>query len=102
MPNPRYKKPVGKPEGEWPTRYLLTGVWTIFPHVSIADFNAGNEFYIVSQLFPCGMPDESVTVPNVLASAPPRAEERKVIDEMMVLLETPDGDLPKRFEAGLD
>ncbi len=102
MPNPRYKKPVGKPEGEWPTRYLLTGVWTIFPHVSIADFNAGNKLYIVSQLVPCAMPDESVTVQSFLASEAPSDEERKAIDEMMVLLETPDGDLPKRFEAGLD
>ena len=28
------------PEEDWPIERLLTGVWTIFPHISIASFDA--------------------------------------------------------------
>jgi phenylpropionate dioxygenase-like ring-hydroxylating dioxygenase large terminal subunit len=62
-----------KDEKEWPMAALLAGVWTIFPHVSIACF-AGldaveEESYqavMVSQLFPGKEPGESYTVQNFL------------------------------------
>ena len=33
-------KMLGPDESKWPTE-LLVGVWTIFPHVSIAGFDGG-------------------------------------------------------------
>ena len=49
------------PEAEWEDRYLLGGVWTIFPHVSIANFDGGGRGVMVSQLFPGSEPGESFT-----------------------------------------
>ncbi len=148
-PNPYYEKLASKPEAEWKTAHLLSGIWTIFPHISIADFDAGLKLYMVSQLFPGATPDESVTVQNFLAASEPDEEQREKIDAMMgfllgvvrdedyytgnriqlnvktgakqtflfgrnelggqrfhrwvdTLLETPDSELEKRFERGLD
>jgi len=86
MPNPRYLALDGKPEEEWDPAQLLSGVWTIFPHVSIADFDAGGKLYMVSQLFPGATADESITVQNFLATAEPDAERREQIDAMMHFL----------------
>ena len=60
-------------ENEWPMEVLLAGVWTVFPHVSIACF-AGvdaveeNSYQgvMLSQLFPGKEPGESYTVQNFL------------------------------------
>ena len=59
-----------RPEDEWPTSRLLGGVWTIFPHVSIAPFDAGGRIYLVSRLFPGATPGTSVTVQTHLAVGP--------------------------------
>jgi phenylpropionate dioxygenase-like ring-hydroxylating dioxygenase large terminal subunit len=60
-------------ESDWPMEALLAGVWTIFPHVSIACFagleSVEEESYqavMVSQLFPGKEPGESYTVQNFL------------------------------------
>jgi phenylpropionate dioxygenase-like ring-hydroxylating dioxygenase large terminal subunit len=87
MPNPAYRALAQRPEGEWDPAALLAGVWTIFPHVSIADFDAGGKLYMVSQLFPGASPDESLTVQNFLATAAPDAERRAKIAETMRFLE---------------
>lgn len=86
MPNPGYEDFASKPEEEWDTRNLISGVWTIFPHVSVADFYAGQKIYLVSQLFPGETPDESVTVQNFLATKEPDEEQRKKIDKIMGFL----------------
>ena len=40
-------------EADWPLDALLAGVWTIFPHISIASFYGGNSRAVMlSQLFP--------------------------------------------------
>ena len=57
---------------DWPREALLAGVWTIFPHVSIACFSGldlAEDSYnavMVSQLFPGKEPGESFTVQNFL------------------------------------
>lgn len=51
------------PEDEWPDEMLLQGVWTIFPHISIASFyGGGGRGALISQLFPGKTVGESVTV----------------------------------------
>lgn len=86
MPNPLYQKLDEKPEDEWDPAQLIAGVWTIFPHISIADFDAGGKLYMVSQLFPGATADESVTVQNFLATSEPDAERQKSIDGTMRFL----------------
>ena len=58
-------------EQDWPMEALLAGVWTIFPHISIACFAGldamAEDSYqgvMVSQLFPGKHPGESYTVQN--------------------------------------
>lgn len=49
-------------EGDWPLEALMAGVWTIFPHISIASFYGGNSRgALLSQLFPGDSVGESVT-----------------------------------------
>jgi phenylpropionate dioxygenase-like ring-hydroxylating dioxygenase large terminal subunit len=50
-----------RPESEWPTEQLLGGVWTVFPHISIANFAGGGRSVMVSQLFPGKTPETSYT-----------------------------------------
>lgn len=74
-PDPSLLKLLEKPEEEWPTQSLLSGVWTIFPHISIASFDGGGRGVMLSQLFPGDTPDESITVQNYLMEKPPASEE---------------------------
>jgi carnitine monooxygenase subunit len=49
-------------ESDWPSEALLQGVWTIFPHISIASFfGGGGRGAMISQLFPGTKVGESVT-----------------------------------------
>jgi phenylpropionate dioxygenase-like ring-hydroxylating dioxygenase large terminal subunit len=87
FPNPFLRELAPKPEDEWPTSALIGGVWTIFPHVSIADFDAGGKIYMVSQLFPGPTADESVTVQNFFATRAPDDARRAAIEGVMKFLE---------------
>lgn len=60
----------GIPESEWPVDKMVFGVWTIFPHVSIAAFDAAGKVYMISQLFPGDNPDESWTTQHFLHTQP--------------------------------
>jgi len=79
--------PVTKPPEEWPMSALLSGVWTIFPHISIASFDAGGRGVMVSQLFPGDTAGESYTVQNYLMEKPPTDEQREAADKMFGMLE---------------
>ncbi len=76
-PDQRMLTLEGLPEDQWPDDLLTAGVWTIFPHASIAGFKvedddgAGGRMYMVSTLFPGADPDTSVTVQNFLADFEP-------------------------------
>lgn len=87
FPNPMLRELAPKPEDEWPVSQLIGGVWTIFPHVSIADFDAGGKIYMVSQLFPGRTADESVTVQNFLTTRPPDDARKAAVEGMMKFLD---------------
>ncbi len=62
-------------EDDWPADLLTDGVWTIFPHASVAGFKVGvdgvtggGRMYMISTLFPGDDPDTSRTVQHFLAA----------------------------------
>ena len=74
-PDPTLAAYEDKPEDEWPTEHMTAGVWTIFPHVSIAGFDGGGRSVMISQLFPGDTPQTSYTVQNYLMANTPNAEQ---------------------------
>ena len=86
-PDPSLAVWEDKPEDEWSDAHMLSGVWTIFPHVSIADFDADGKLYMVSQLFPGATPETSVTVQNFLAVDAPGDERKESIANTMRFLD---------------
>jgi phenylpropionate dioxygenase-like ring-hydroxylating dioxygenase large terminal subunit len=69
------------PESQWSIGALTSGIWTIFPHVSIASFHVagpngegGGRMYMVSQLFPGETPDASTTTQTFLTTFKPAEE----------------------------
>jgi phenylpropionate dioxygenase-like ring-hydroxylating dioxygenase large terminal subunit len=87
FPNPGLERFESLPEEQWDVDALTTGVWTVFPHVSIADFSAGGRLYLVSQLFPGAGAGESLTVQSFLATGEPDESQRAAIAETMRFLE---------------
>lgn len=73
-PDITMKEFMDKSEDEWPTDQLMVGVWTIFPHVSIASFDGGGRGVLISQLFPGDTVGESFTVQNYMMEKPPADE----------------------------
>lgn len=73
-------------EADWPLSKLTGGVWTIFPHISVAGFDAGGRLFMVSQLFPGDTPETSVTIQNFLATFEPDDESMTAIDKQMDFL----------------
>lgn len=76
------------PEEEWPIEALLQGVWTIFPHISIASFyGGGGRGAMISQLFPGATVGESVTTQfYVMEHAPQNEAVRKGAQEQFDFL----------------
>ena len=71
----------------WSTEALTRGVWTIFPHVSIASFAAaGHRLVMVSQLFPGPDVGSSVTTQNFLSSSPITEADQVEIDQQLAFL----------------
>ncbi len=78
-------------DGDLTDEQLTLGVWTIFPHTSVAGFKVapsdedaargvqGGRMFMVSTLFPGDTPDTSVTVQNFLAAFEPGPELQPVI-----------------------
>jgi phenylpropionate dioxygenase-like ring-hydroxylating dioxygenase large terminal subunit len=87
MPNPGLASLESLPDEQWDVEALLSGVWTVFPHVSIADFQAGGKLYMVSQLFPGASVGESLTVQSFLAVSEPDESQRAAIAATMKFLE---------------
>jgi nitrite reductase/ring-hydroxylating ferredoxin subunit len=76
------------PQSEWPLDTLLAGVWTIFPHVSIASFRvAGGKMYQIAQLFPGDTPESSVTTLSYLAAFEPDEDQQAEIEKMIDFLQ---------------
>lgn len=85
-PDPSLAAYEDKDEEDWPTAHLMTGVWTIFPHVSIAGFDGGGRSVMISQLFPGATPQESYTVQNYLMENSPNEDEAALATEQFKLL----------------
>ena len=86
MPMPGMEALEERPEDEWPAEGLVAGVWTIFPHISIAAFDANGKFYLLSQLFPGKTVDTSVTIQHFLVPNEPDDAQKEALDGWMQLL----------------
>jgi len=85
-PDRHYDVLAALPEDEWDESKLVGGVWTIFPHISIAAFDAGGKVYMVSQLFPGDTPDDSITVQNFVHTVAADEEQAKLVADRMAFL----------------
>jgi len=85
-PNPSLLELEERPDADWGLRELLAGVWTIFPHVSIATFDAGGRGVLVSQLFPGDGPRESLTLQTYLMEDKPGDAQRAAAEKVFDLL----------------
>ena len=75
------------PEDEWEIEDLTGGVWSIFPHGSIAGFDIGGErFYQIARLFPGASPGESVSHLDFVSLAEPTDEFRMLADKQIDFL----------------
>ena len=75
------------PEAQWSDAALMAGVWTIFPHVSIAGFDGGGRGVMISQLFPGDSPTRSYTIQSYLMEKPPEEEMVEKAHEQFAFLE---------------
>ena len=75
------------PEEEWPSEAMMVGVWTIFPHVSIASFDGGGRSVMLSQLFPGDHPGESYTTQYYLMENEPNEAQAFEANKQFNLLE---------------
>jgi phenylpropionate dioxygenase-like ring-hydroxylating dioxygenase large terminal subunit len=91
-PDPRMVSLDGVPEDRWSNEVLTAGVWTIFPHASIAGFTVqaggsrAGRLLLVSTLFPGPDPDTSVTVQHFLADFEPTDELAPAIEAQKAFL----------------
>ena len=86
-PDPSLAELKDVPEDQWDDARLMTGVWTIFPHVSIASFDGGGRSVMISQLFPGEHPGESYTVQNYVMENEPNEEQIEVATQQFAFLE---------------
>ena len=70
-------------EDEWRTKDLVGGVWTIFPHVSIAAFDANGRGWMVSLLYPGDELGTSTTVQLFLQTREPDEAQVEVLERTM-------------------
>lgn len=83
----RVKELLGVPEEAWSRDILLSGVWTIFPNVSIASFRTGGgRIYQVAQLMPGSTWDASTTTLTWLAVDEPDEAAMSEIDKQIDFL----------------
>lgn len=83
---PRLAELEKTPEDRWPDEVLMGGIWTLFPHVSIASFDAGGRGVLISQLFPGDTPLESITLQLYLMAEPPSESDREKAQEQFEFL----------------
>ena len=74
------------PEAEWPVEAMLNGVWTIFPHVSIASFDGGGRSVMISRLLPGETVGQSYTTQiYLMEKAPNEAQAKEAHDQFEFL-----------------
>ncbi|MSO32416.1 MAG: aromatic ring-hydroxylating dioxygenase subunit alpha [Ilumatobacteraceae bacterium] len=87
-PRAPWSKLEGVPTDEWPDDLLTGGVWSIFPHGSIAGFDIdGEKVYQVARIFPGENADESVTYLDFISAGEPTADFTAKVDKQIAFLE---------------
>ena len=87
-PRAPWSKLEGVPTDEWPDDLLTGGVWSIFPHGSIAGFDIdGIKVYQVARIFPGANADESVTYLDFISAGEPTADFTAKVDKQIAFLE---------------
>jgi phenylpropionate dioxygenase-like ring-hydroxylating dioxygenase large terminal subunit len=76
-----------RPESEWSVEAMLTGVWTIFPHVSIASFQRGGRTVMISQLLPGATVDQSFTTQIFLTPLSPKEADAAEMEAQFKFLD---------------
>jgi phenylpropionate dioxygenase-like ring-hydroxylating dioxygenase large terminal subunit len=76
-----------QPEPDWELEAMLGGVWTIFPHVSIASFSGGVRGVLLSRLLPGETVGESLTTQYYLTEVTPDEAQSAEVDAQLALLE---------------
>ena len=75
------------PEKDWELNAMMTGVWTVFPHVSIASFDRGGRGVLISQLLPGATVGESFTTQIYLTESVPSAADAEEVEAQFKFLE---------------
>jgi nitrite reductase/ring-hydroxylating ferredoxin subunit len=75
------------PEDQWSNEDVMSGVWTIFPHISIASFGGGGRGVMVSQLLPGEKVGESFTTQMYLTQDAPTEQMLAEVDAQFKFLE---------------
>jgi phenylpropionate dioxygenase-like ring-hydroxylating dioxygenase large terminal subunit len=87
-PRGNWAKLEGRPTSEWPESVLTGGVWSVFPHGSIAGFEIeGHKIYQVARVFPGATADESVTYLDFISTAPKTEEFIAAANKQIAFLE---------------
>jgi phenylpropionate dioxygenase-like ring-hydroxylating dioxygenase large terminal subunit len=87
-PRGNWAKLEGRPTSEWPESVLTGGVWSVFPHGSIAGFEIeGHKIYQVARVFPGATADESVTFLDFISTAPKTEEFIAAANKQIAFLE---------------
>ena len=87
-PRGNWAKLEGRPTSEWPDSVLTGGVWSVFPHGSIAGFEIeGHKIYQVARVFPGTTADESVTYLDFISTAPKTDEFIAAANKQIAFLE---------------
>ncbi len=87
-PDPSLEKYADLPDEKWDSADLMKGVWTIFPHVSIASFDGGGRGVLISQLFPGETVEESYTTQlYVMENLPTSPEQEQLANDQFAFLE---------------
>jgi phenylpropionate dioxygenase-like ring-hydroxylating dioxygenase large terminal subunit len=74
-------------EAGWPDALLMNGVWTVFPHVSIASFDAAGRGVLISQLFPGREVGSSFTVQSYVMETDPGEDAHAEVEKQVDWLE---------------
>lgn len=86
-PRQQWAKLAGVAEADWQTQDLLGGVWSVFPHGSIASFAVGDfKMFQVARLFPGANADESVSHLDFLATSEPSPEVAELVQKQIDFL----------------
>jgi nitrite reductase/ring-hydroxylating ferredoxin subunit len=86
-PRQRWDKLLDIPEDEWPIKDLIGGVWSIFPHGSIAGFDVGeHKLYQIARLFPGATPEESVSHLDYVSLGEPTDEFCRLVEKQIDFL----------------